>query len=79
MVSATQPRPRVQLVQAPEPERHEGAITEPIEGQPLTESDEHAAPPPEPVATRATEESEPHEGAITEPEDDQVDRPSTSS
>lgn len=67
MVSATQPRPRVQIVQAPEPERHEGAITEPIEGQPLTESDERATPPPDPVSSRATEESEPHEGAITEP------------
>jgi bacillithiol system protein YtxJ len=57
-----------QTTAPPEPVRHEGAITEPIEGQPLTESDDRAHPPPEPVADRATEESEPHEGAITEPE-----------
>ena len=53
----------------PEPARHEGAITEPLDEQPLPEparsEDErrHAAP-----ATRADQESEPHEGAITEPE-----------
>jgi len=72
MAIESQPRRTAQLVQSPEPERHEGAITEPIEGQPLSESDEQAQPPPEPVATRATEASEPHEGAITEPEEDQV-------
>jgi hypothetical protein len=65
-------RPTIQLVQSPEPERHEGAITEPIEGEPLSESDSQATPPPEPVASRATEESESHEGTITEPEEDQV-------
>jgi hypothetical protein len=59
-------------VQSPEPKRHEGAITEPIEGQPLSESAAHATPPPDPVGSRATEESAPHEGAITEPEEDQV-------
>jgi hypothetical protein len=68
----SQPRRTSQLVQTPEPERHEGAITEPIEGQPLSESDAQAHPPPEAVAAPATEESEPHEGAITEPEEDQV-------
>jgi hypothetical protein len=72
MTSITHPRPTVQLVQSPEPERHEGAITEPIEGEPLSEAEAQAQPPPEPVASRATEESEPHEGAITEPEEDQV-------
>jgi hypothetical protein len=74
MTAATHRRPTVQLVQSPEPERHEGAITEPIEGQPLAEADAQATPPPEPVASRATEESEPHEGAITEPEEGQDDR-----
>jgi hypothetical protein len=73
MKSIQEPATRVHLVQTPEPERHEGAITEPIEGQPLSESTEHANPPPEPVSSRSMEESEPHEGTITEPEDDQVD------
>jgi hypothetical protein len=72
MVIASQPRRTAQLIRSPEPERHEGAITEPIEGQPLSEAEEQAQPPPEPVASCATEESEPHEGAITEPEEDQV-------
>ena len=72
MATELQPRRTAQLVQTPEPERHEGAITEPIEGQPPSESNAQAHPPPEPVAAPATEESEPHEGAITEPEEDQV-------
>jgi len=72
MASESQPRRSAQLVQSPEPERHEGAITEPIEGEPLSESDAQAHPPPEPVASRATEESEPHEGTITAPEEVQV-------
>jgi hypothetical protein len=71
MAPATHPRPTIQLVQSPEPGRHEGAITEPIEGQPLSESDELAHPPPEPVAARTSEESAAHEGAITEPEAEQ--------
>ena len=62
----------------PEPERHEGAITEPIDGQPLSESTEHANPPPHPISSRSTDEPEPHEGTITEPEEDQVDSTATS-
>jgi hypothetical protein len=62
---------RVQLVQTPEPERHEGAITEPIEGQPLSEPSERESLPPEPASSRPHEESERHEGAITEPEEAQ--------
>ena len=73
MTSIPHPRPSTQFVQSPEPERHEGAITEPIEGEPLSEAEEQAHPPPEPVASRATEESEPHEGTITAPETDQED------
>jgi hypothetical protein len=65
-------RQTIQLVQSPEPERHEGAIMEPIEGDPLSRSDAQAHPPLEPVASRATEESDPHEGTITEPVADQV-------
>jgi hypothetical protein len=71
MASAPHRQPTIQLVQSPEPERHEGAITEPLEGQPLSEADAQATSPPEPVASRATEESESHEGAITEPEEGQ--------
>ena len=74
MARRTQQSRPVQLVQTPEPERHEGAITEPIEGQPLTEPVERESLPPEPVSTRPHEESGPHEGAITEPEEDQVGR-----
>jgi hypothetical protein len=59
----------------PEPARHEGAITEPIEGQPLPVSPEHERPAAEPASSRPTEESERHEGSITEPADGQVQRP----
>ena len=59
-----------------ETERHEGAITEPIEGQPLQEPPERESLPPEPVSVRPDEEPERHEGAITEPEEDQVPDPS---
>ena len=67
MTAVMRSRTRLRLVQTPEPERHEGAITEPIEGQPLREPPERESLPPEPAASRPHEESEPHEGAITEP------------
>ena len=52
-------------------ERHEGAITEPSEGAPLSPSEEPAARAAAPAAMppRADEPAERHEGAITEPQE----------
>ena len=61
----------MQLVQTPEPERHEGAITEPVDGEPLREPTTAEGVPREPASSRPHEESERHEGAITEPEEAQ--------
>jgi len=54
--------------QRPTQERHEGAITEPLEGQPLLDPLASTGEPPEPVAPASpVGETESHEGAITEP------------
>jgi len=50
-----------------ETERHEGAITEPIEGQPLGPAGDSAAVPPVETPPPTDEAAERHEGAITEP------------
>jgi hypothetical protein len=70
MVRGAQQIQPLQLVQSPEPERHEGAITEPIEGQPLPASPERESQPSRPPSPRPLDESERHEGVITEPEED---------
>jgi hypothetical protein len=52
-----------------ETERHEGAITEPVEGQPLGPAGDSAETPPTPAAVTPHTDAAPerHEGAITEP------------
>src|SRR5215216_5480625 len=62
MTAASRRPVRVQLVQAPESDRHEGAITEPIKGQPLPEPPERERLPPEPASSCPPEESERHKG-----------------
>ena len=54
-----------------ESERHEGAITEPEEGQALRPSEGATDPPRAPAAGRSPTDAaaERHEGAITEPEE----------
>jgi hypothetical protein len=69
MRQVNQQLPMVHLVQTPEPERHEGAITEPIQGRPPPASPERGGQSPAPPSPRPLEETEPHEGEITQPEE----------
>jgi hypothetical protein len=52
-----------------ETERHEGAITEPVEGQPLGPAGDPIETPPTPTVEPPRTDAAPerHEGAITEP------------